>query len=155
MVLALLVLLFLTGLLLLALEAFVVPGFGLLGLAGLAAIFGSLAWAKQYGPGLFASFLGIFLVLGGAGYLLWRRFGPGNLVLSERLTDAGGYVASADFGRLLGAEGRTLTPLRPAGTAEFNGERVAVVSRGEFIPAGRNVRVIRVEGQRVVVAEIR
>lgn len=154
MVLAVLVLLFVTGLLLLALEVFVIPGFGLTGLAGLVALFGSLAWAAHYGPGLFAWLLGVFLALGGAGYLLWRRFGPRHLVLSERLTSAEGYVAAPDLSRFLGAEGRALTPLRPAGTAEFGGERVAVVSRGEFVPAGRAVRVIEVEGQRVVVVEV-
>ncbi|MDK2855818.1 MAG: hypothetical protein PWQ86_1031 [Bacillota bacterium] len=155
MVLAVLVLLFATGLLLLALEVFVVPGFGLTGIAGLTAVIGSLAWAAHYGPGLFAWLLGVLLALGVACSLLWRRLGSrrlGHLVLKERLTSAGGYVAAADFSRFLGAEGRVLTPLRPSGTAEFAGERVAVVSRGEFIPAGAVVRVIEVEGQRVVVA---
>lgn len=52
---------------------------------------------------------------------------------------------------LLGREGRTLTPLRPAGLAEIDGRRVDVVADSELIPAGVGVRVCEVEGNRVVV----
>jgi membrane-bound serine protease (ClpP class) len=44
-----------------------------------------------------------------------------------------------------------LTDLRPAGTAQVDGERFDVVSEGGFVPRGAPVRVIRSEGYRVVV----
>ena len=50
-----------------------------------------------------------------------------------------------------GQTGRTLTALRPAGVVEVAGERVDAVSEGSWIPAGVAVRVIRVEGRKVVV----
>ena len=52
---------------------------------------------------------------------------------------------------LAGIEGITLTPLRPAGTAELEGRRVSVVAETGFIESDTRVRVLRVEGNRVVV----
>jgi membrane-bound serine protease (ClpP class) len=52
----------------------------------------------------------------------------------------------------IGAVGEARSPLRPAGTAEFHGALVDVVSSGEFVAAGDKVRVIAVEGERVTVA---
>jgi membrane-bound serine protease (ClpP class) len=48
-----------------------------------------------------------------------------------------------------------VSPLRPAGIADFHGERVDVVSQGEYIAAGEPVEVVRVEGNRVVVRRAR
>ena len=59
---------------------------------------------------------------------------------------------SADhFEGLLGREGVVVTALRPSGSADFEGRRVSVVSDGEAIPDGTRVRVINIEGNRVVV----
>lgn len=55
---------------------------------------------------------------------------------------------------LVGKEGRTLSPLRPAGLAEFGDDRVDVVADSEFLDAGVAVRVIEVEGNRVVVEAV-
>lgn len=52
---------------------------------------------------------------------------------------------------LAGAEGVADTTLRPAGFATLGGRRVDVVTRGDEIPAGTPVRVVEVEGNRVVV----
>ena len=48
-------------------------------------------------------------------------------------------------------EGAALSALRPAGAAQIAGRRVDVVSEGTFIPAGAAVKVVSVEGARVVV----
>jgi membrane-bound serine protease (ClpP class) len=47
-----------------------------------------------------------------------------------------------------------LTPLRPVGTAEFMGRRVESVAEGIMIERGEHVRVIAVQGNRVVVRKI-
>ena len=52
---------------------------------------------------------------------------------------------------LLGALGLALSELRPAGVARFGERRVDVVSDGEFIPPGEAIRVIAVDGNRIVV----
>jgi membrane-bound serine protease (ClpP class) len=64
-----------------------------------------------------------------------------------------GIKASApESGRCwLGKRGTAASPLRPAGIAHIEGERVDVVSDGELIEAGEPVEVIRVDGNRIVV----
>jgi membrane-bound serine protease (ClpP class) len=84
-------------------------------------------------------------------YLPKSRFGQ-RLMLDTELDAAGGYdsapVRDAD---LLGRVGRSTSPLRPAGIAEIDGERVDVVSEGELIETGATIVVCRVDGNRVVV----
>lgn len=52
---------------------------------------------------------------------------------------------------LLGKIGKTVSTLRPAGVAEFDGERIDVISDSEFLEAGTRIRVCHVEGNRVLV----
>ena len=54
----------------------------------------------------------------------------------------------------VGKEGETTTVLRPSGMADVEGIRLNVVSEGEYIPNGTKVRVVRVDGARVVVRAI-
>jgi membrane-bound serine protease (ClpP class) len=74
------------------------------------------------------------------------------LILKTALDAELGY-ASAPEGdqRWLGRKGRAWSPLRPAGIAEIDGQRVDVVSDGELIDADQFVEVIRVDGNRIVV----
>jgi membrane-bound serine protease (ClpP class) len=63
-----------------------------------------------------------------------------------------GYASPPQADALvLGRTGIALSPLRPAGVAQIDGERVDVVSDGTFIDAGAAIQVIRVEGNRIVV----
>lgn len=55
----------------------------------------------------------------------------------------------------LDKKGTTLTVLRPAGTVDFDGVKLDVVSEGDFIPKDTEVKVIKVEGRRIVVRQIR
>ena len=52
---------------------------------------------------------------------------------------------------LLGATGVAESPLRPSGTVRFGEQRASVVTDGEFIEAGTSVRVISVDGIKIVV----
>jgi len=96
-------------------------------------------------------FLGLLIVLilfGGIGVWRLSRY----LVLRTEERRSLGYQASrSDLDELLGAEGFALTPLRPAGTARFGDRRVDVVADSEFIAKDTPVRVVQVEGSRVVV----
>ena len=60
-------------------------------------------------------------------------------------------VSEQGLDALIGLAGVTETPLRPAGIAMIGKRRVDVVSRGELLEAGESVRVVKVEGNRVVV----
>jgi membrane-bound serine protease (ClpP class) len=77
---------------------------------------------------------------------VWSKLGQ-----PMRQTASAGYVASDDYTDFLGKTGAAVTLLRPSGTAEIDGIKLAVVSESEFIPAGTPVRVIVVQGNRIVV----
>jgi len=55
---------------------------------------------------------------------------------------------------LVGASGKTITDLRPAGKATINNERLEVISEGDFISSGTEVKVLRIQGNYLVVTKI-
>jgi membrane-bound serine protease (ClpP class) len=78
------------------------------------------------------------------------------LILESGLPAGEGYAsASESDSSWLGKSGTVLSPLRPAGIAEIENQRVDVVSDGEFIEAGVPVVVTRVDGNRIVVRRYR
>jgi membrane-bound serine protease (ClpP class) len=150
------VLLFLLGLILLALEAFVIPGFGVAGIGGIVSIVGSIFLSapslEQAATSLVIAIVGtVVLVALGFKFLPTRKIFR-RLVLETKQENTTGYVAGTPrLHKLEGKEGRTLTPLRPAGTAEIDNLRIDVITEGGFIDANAEVKVIKVEGSRVVV----
>lgn len=136
----------LLALLLLVGEVFL-PTFGILTLATLAALGGSIWVARDLGnaPWILA---GVDLVaFPTLAWLLLSRIGPGPLGLSAQLTK-GSATASPD---LRGQRGRTLTDLRPVGKARIGERNLDVVSAGAFVPADREIVVIETGNNRVVV----
>lgn len=99
--------------------------------------------------------LGIFVVL-----YLGSRSSKKNagmldeLVLDERQQNRKGYTSVIDKSRFLGAIGVCVTDLRPAGTITVEGEPVDVVTEGSFVKQGDIVKVINVDGSRVLVRQI-
>ena len=79
------------------------------------------------------------------------RLSRSPLVLKERATKEDGYLSTQDMNYFVGRHGVATTVLRPAGTADFEGVKLDVVTEGEFIEKGRPLEVIRVEGRRIVV----
>ena len=75
------------------------------------------------------------------------------MILFDSARKEDGYVSNVNRTDLLGVEGITLTILRPSGTAIINDERIDVVSEGGFIPKNTKVKVVKVEGARIVVRE--
>jgi len=161
-------LLFLLGLILLLVEIFALPGFGLIGLSGIFLMMWSLliSMAPSFPDGpMVPSFpdlkipirnLVISLIMSGVGMLLLGRFLPKSkaaswLVLKESTSSTSGYSSSNEPIGLLGQIGRTITPLRPVGTAMFGDIRQDVIARGEFINEKTPVKVVEVHGNRVVV----
>jgi membrane-bound serine protease (ClpP class) len=154
------------GVILLALELLVVPGFGIVGILGIIAIVASLVLSST-GPGATTAFIVqaatrvvmSVLVAMLASFVLLRLlprlpFGR-RLILERGLASAEGYASAPESdARLLGRRGRTASALRPAGIAEIDGQRVDVVSEGELLDAGQPIEVIRVDGNRIVVRQI-
>ncbi|MCR3922062.1 MAG: ATP-dependent Clp protease proteolytic subunit [Firmicutes bacterium] len=148
------IVLFILGIVLLLIEA-VVPNFGVIGLSGIIAIIASIVMSSATpGEGIrifvMSLFLTILLVAGLFRYL--KRSGAwSHIILQYSETKERGYVGPTDFSYLLGKVGQTVTSLRPSGAAEFDGERIDVISEGTFIPQSSAVKVVKVEGTRVVV----
>lgn len=149
---------FAIGLILLVIEL-VVPG-GLIGLIGIALVILSLLFAGESVTHMAYSIcIAIIIALLGM-VVLMKFFGKklhvfNKLVLSDATTSEEGYVSNENRIELIGKYGKTLTPLRPAGVVEVNEERLDVVSEGLFIDAHTNVQVIKVEGSRIVVREMK
>jgi membrane-bound serine protease (ClpP class) len=158
------VLLALGGIVLLLLEFFVIPGFGIAGVLGIVALvtglvlslLGSGDNAPQFIVAAASRVVFALLLALGASLLLMRflprlPFGKA-LILNTGLGAGSGYTSEPpDDAGWLGREGIALSPLRPAGVVDIEGERVDVVSDGEFVAAGERVRVTRVDGNRIVV----
>jgi membrane-bound serine protease (ClpP class) len=72
-------------------------------------------------------------------------------MLKEGLNSAEGYISAVPRSDLVGKEAVALTDLRPAGTVAIDGERIDVVTEGDYVRAGTSVRIIRAEGHRHVV----
>lgn len=151
------------GLALVALEVFVIPGFGVAGIAGLAAILGGLTMALV-GEG--ATIGAIASAAGRVGFatvaamitgIILLKYLPSfplgrDLMLATELPAGSGYTSAAERDRgWLGQVGRSLSTLRPAGIIEIGGERIDAVSEGDMIEAGAAVVVTRVDGNRIVV----
>jgi membrane-bound serine protease (ClpP class) len=158
-------LLLFAGFALLALEVFVIPGFGVAGVTGIVCIFASLlltliglplsvvfstsAWVEpltRVCAALSVTILGMLLAI---------RILPGTragkrLVLASATSRQRGFVAS-DESRFRGKLGVAESDLRPVGVARFGDERVDVVTEGEYVPRGQPLEVVHVEGARIVV----
>ncbi len=143
------------GFVLVLFEVFV-PG-GVLGTIGallvLVAIVAGFVHSATWGLIL----LVISLAAGLLGFYLWLKLFPKSPIGRRMIlgNDAGDWHGfDPEQQNLVGSEGVSHTPLRPAGIAMVNGNRLDVVTRGERIAANQPVRVIKVEGNRVVVTAI-
>lgn len=167
------VLLFLAGIACIALEIFVLPGFGVFGLGGGALILISLVLASQtfvipHQASEWADTkrsLGI-VVAAGFGFIVaaiaMQRFLPhtplfNRIMLApptdDELDELELRESMTDWHHLLGAQGVTTTRLAPAGKAQFGDAQLDVTSLGQYVSAGRPVIVVEVRGSHVVVRE--
>lgn len=147
--------LILVGLALVVVEVTVVPGFNVLGVLGvLGAAVGVVVAFVEFGvAGGLGALAATILTAGGIGYVLyesgaWDRFVLSDSLRRDATLDAVEHESRA---RLLGKSGTALTPLRPGGVADLEGERVEVETEGAFVAAGSRVRVVALDRRRVLV----
>jgi len=95
--------------------------------------------------------LGVVIFGGGVGIFCWFRYFPSSRFAKPYISE--GAIGGLENTRhdLLDQGGVAKTDLRPSGMAEINGERVDVVTEGSLIEAGTPLKVVAVEGLRVVV----
>jgi membrane-bound serine protease (ClpP class) len=160
------IILFIVGVGLLLLEIFVIPGFGIAGIGGIvlmmAGLFLSLVGRLKHVTGdelsSAAGYLSLSFIITFSGILVLIRLFPKTNIwkrisLADSQFKAEGYVASRDYGSYLGKEGIALSPLRPSGIGEIEGERLDVVSDGDFIDKDQPIIVTKIDGYRLVVRE--
>ena len=157
--------LIMAGLVLIAAEVFVIPGFGIAGVLGIVSL----------GVGVILSMLGRFPTLTDMGtafmvmlaamvlttafayaflrHLRWSRRLAG-IFLSEATSREMGYVSGDVRPELVGKQGVAGTALRPSGVGIFDGERFDVVSEGPWIEGGSPIEIMRSDGYRLVVREV-
>ena len=139
---------YLAGLILIFLELFI-PSGGVLGIAAIICIVYSLHSLFSRGQPV-AAWSAIALT---AAYVVFVvRFWLKRVRHSESLT--GSLATGRDVERaraLVGRAGVTISPLRPAGVAWIDGERLDVVAGGSFLDANEEVSVVEVSGNRIVV----
>lgn len=153
------IILFAIGLLLLLAEVFLIPGFGLAGIGGAAAILASIF--LTFGNMVQATYsILIALGLSIAGFFLLIRFIPSTrawrkFVLStEQKKELGYTVGTKDLKRLTGKEGIAITPLRPSGIVEVNGKKLNALTLGEYVDSNTKIKIISVEGNKIVVEAV-
>jgi membrane-bound serine protease (ClpP class) len=162
------IVLFVIGVILLVVELFIIPGFGIAGVTGILAIIFSLGAALIGNVGLafpelelitqaiwtlaITLLLTILLISSLARYLPENRLFS-KLVLSESTDIASGYMTYTDHDDLVGLQGKAISILRPAGTVMIEGKRYDVVSDGDFIDKGQKIKVVEVVGGKVIVSK--
>lgn len=154
------------GVLLLLVEVLLIPGFGLAGLSGI----GILLWGLYelllpdvpVGQEIHSMVLTGFTIgiIGGIiGFILlfklmtktefWQKLTSPNVQEKEK-----GYSSSIGLEDLTGEEGITDTDLRPSGWVNVGDQRIFVVTEGSYINKNEKVKILSVDGNRVVVRKI-
>lgn len=149
--------LFIVGLILLIVEMFT-PGFGFAGISGLVLlILGIILTARNAREAVVMIVILILLIAIVLAVIL-RSAKKGRLskklILWSAARHEQGFTTSEDTSSLLGKEGVALTVLRPAGSGEFEGRRLDVVTDGSFVEQGTKIKIIRTEGRRIVVEPV-
>ena len=157
------ILAFVIGLILLAVELLIIPGFGVFGVAGIVLTLGGLvlgmlpnqAFDFDLVPAsqLFEALLTVILAaLAGVGLVFWltpkvNEWGAfKHLTLASTQESAQGYTVRVYDEGLVGKIGTVHSRLRPSGKVEIAGEIYDAYSRGDFLEQGESIEVISTEG---------
>ncbi len=149
-------LLFIAGVAFLMLEVFVVPGFGLTGLLGLGMTFAGVYLAFP-DPHEAVKVVSTSVILTTVILALFITYFPSTRMFREVTLSAvikGGTAAKVENIKYVGKTGVAVTDLNPAGRVKIEGESVQVVSDGQFISSGSEVKVVSDEGNVITVTPV-
>ena len=146
------ILLIAVGFLLILAEVYLVPGFNVVGVLGFLMILFAVGFVFVE-EGFVGGALTLLATAGGGGglfYYLWQSGAWNRFILATSLKHDDEAVARENEhrSRYLGKAGTAVTPLRPTGVVEVDGERIEVVTEGEFIAAGSRIRVVAMDRRR-------
>ena len=162
------ILIFFLGVILLFLEIFVIPGFGISGISGVILLLSGIFLALIRHPlqipkiELTQAFntIGLAIILTAAAAILLIKFLPKsplwkNILLTSEEKKEEGFRSSVSLDKYIGKSGKALTVLRPAGKVNIEGEILDVVSRGDFIDKDTPVKVVAAQGAELIVEQIK
>ena len=146
------------GMALMAIEIFT-PGMGAPAIFGSVALVAAIILRADSLETALITFVLILVPLLIAGGIAIHSFSKGALnrspvVLKEKIEGASSSLSDSDMQALVGADGVALTALRPAGNGDFGGRRLDVVTSGAFIAKDSPIRIVAVEGLRIMVEQI-
>ena len=167
------ILIFIIGLILLAVEIFAIPGFGVAGISGITLMVTGLTLSMIDNVGFdftgvqlngltkafFIVIIASFLSIIGSFYFTRKLFGThtmfGNLALMATQPQSEGYVSSdSNYTEMLGQSGETYTILRPAGKIMIDGQMFDAVAQSGYIDKGENIRVVKYENAQLIVRKV-
>jgi membrane-bound serine protease (ClpP class) len=155
------------GIVLLGIEAFLVPGFGIFGILGIGGILGGIYFSLVGSLSTLADYSNAAMILSSAVLILlvsaWallktlpsntRLWRSGILLGADTGRDVG-YTSAAVRPELVGKRGVAVTDLRPAGVGKFDDERVDIVAEEGWLTAGTAIEIMRAEGYRHLVRAV-
>ena len=147
--------LILVGLGLILVEVYLVPGFNVVGLFGFIVVLFAIGYVFSEAGilgGIYA-IIGTAVAGGGLFYWVWTSGAWERFILVTSLSGGAGDAdgESDNRSKYLGRTGVAITPLRPTGVVSIDGERIEVVTEGEFIASGSTVRVVAMDRRRFFV----
>ncbi len=161
---------FIVGVALIALEIFVVPGFGVTGISGIIAVVMALVGGMLTNDAVtgfdFSSLCNSLIIVGvgsllavGAIVYLTSSHGPKVFrkhteLMTELRVDDGFVGVDMSPVRYIGQIGETVTDMRPAGKIEIGNTVFDAVSTGPFIAAKKQVKVTKYENAQLYVSEV-
>ena len=161
------IILLIVGVVLLGIEVFIVPGFGVFGILGIGGILGgiylsllgSLSTLADYSQAAMILSAALLIMLVSAWALLRTLPSNRRLIRSGILlgADTGrdvGYTSAAVREELVGKRGVAVTDLRPAGVGKFDDERIDIVAEEGWLTVGTPIEIMRAEGYRHVVRAV-
>lgn len=147
------ILLLLGGIVLIVVEIIFIPGTTLLGIIGAALlVFGVIISYSKFGPQTGTIVLVSSVVVGGGVTILsfrsgvWRRFALSNTNISK-------FNDDIEIEHLLGAEGVTLSALRPYGKAEIYNNTYEVKTLGNYLTPGTKIKVTSIDKDHKIYVE--
>ena len=149
---------FVLGIILLGVEIFIIPGFGVTGILGIIGIVSSIFISFGINN-IAAATLVIFisLIVDIVLIILIARFFVKSKDLKRNVildSDTSGYNSSVSYNDLLNKEGIADTFFRPSGYIIIDDKKYDAISEGEFIDKGSKLKVILVEGNKIVVKKL-
>lgn len=125
------------------------------GILGALCLLGAIVFAyRDFGTSIGTAVLGIVVLELIIGTWAWLKFFPDSRVARKFISRGSVGELHVSKPELLNATGEALSQLRPSGKAAIDGQQVDVVTEGDLIERGEKIKVVQVEGSRIVVRRL-